>query len=165
MRPSHRSLLSFAVVTLLAGGVAPGRADAGVRLSFSVSGDTLSSFVDGVSADLSCDPKLSPAGRDAWLEVVREGENGAASFRDKEDRPVSFRRDRDAFRILTRDEDGREVRLEVPWGVARCLIGGESPAPGSARRLRGEELSVDLAVDDESVELVVSQTPRRSAVR
>lgn len=163
MRPARLLAPLLATVQLVALSAAP--AGAGVHLSFSVSGDTLSSFVDGVNADLSCDPKLSPAGRDAWLEVVREGENGAASFHDEEDRPVSFRREHDAFRILTRDEDGREVRLEVPWGVARCLIGGESPAPGSARRLRGEELSVDLAVDDESVELVVSQTPRHSRAR
>lgn len=163
MRPARLLAPLLATVQLAAFSTAP--AGAGVRLSFSVSGDMLSSLVDGVNADLSCDPELSAAGRAAWEEVVREGANGAASFRDEEDRPVSFRREHDAFRILTRDQEGRDVRLEIPWGVARCLLGGESPAPGSARTLRGEELSLDLAVDDQSVELVVSQAPHRSHAR
>lgn len=134
-------------------------AAAGVRVSFSVSGDTLAGLVDGVRADLSCDPELSAAGQAAWEEVVREGVDGAASFRDEDGRPVSFRRERQAFRVVTRDEEGRDVRLEIPWGVARCLFGGEPPAPGAARRLRGEELRLDLAVDDDQVELVISQLP------
>lgn len=135
-------------------------AEAGVRFSFAVSGDTLATLVDGVHADLDCHPDLSSPAREAWQEVVREGEDGAARFRDEHDRWVSFRRDGGAFRIVTRDDEGRHLRIEIPWGMARCLVGGEEPEPGVARRMRGEELRFDLEVDDEQVELVLASAPR-----
>lgn len=131
----------------------------GVHFSFSVSGDTLASFVDGVDADLDCHGHLSSPAREAWQEVVREGENGASRFRDEHDRSVTFRREGDAFRIVTRDDEGRHVRVEIPWGMARCVIGGEEPAEGTARRLRGQEVRFDLEVDDDQVELVLASTP------
>lgn len=159
MRPARSRKLLPAALLLTFLSALP--AAAGVRVSFSVSGDTLAGLVDGVRADLSCDPDLSAAGRAAWDEVVREGEDGAASFRDDDGRPVAFRRERHTFRIVTRDSEEREVRLEIPWGLARCLLGGEPPAPHAARALRGDELRFELTVDDEQVELVVSQLPSR----
>ena len=69
------------------------------------------------------------------------------------------RRERKPFRARPPREEGRGVRLKVPWGVPGGLVGGGPPAPGAARRLRGEELRLDLAVDDDQVELVISQLP------
>lgn len=148
----NRALPLLAVLTLT---LVAGSAQAGVQFSFSVSGDTLSSFLDGVDADLSCDPELSPAARGAWEEVVREGVDGAASFRDDDGKMVRFRRERQSFRITTRDEEDKDIRVEIPWSFARCVIGGETPSAGDSP-IHGEGLSFRLALDEHSVELVVT---------
>lgn len=155
MRPA-RPILIAAAFALLA---APLAAGVNLSLSFSLPGSALAGIVDGIDADLDCHPELSPPGRAAFEEVRREGGQGAASFIDDEGKLVRFRRDGDAFRILTRDDDGRAVRVEIPWGLALCALGGVEPDPGAARRLRGHELQFDLVVKDDRVEIVLAKVP------
>ena len=88
----------------------------------------------------------NPRLRELFRELDRAGEPSRGTVDDGDDRFDARRRNGKLYLTVT-DEEGQVSRIEMPWTLARCVLGGERISRGDLARAL-DEASFELKVED-----------------
>jgi hypothetical protein len=95
------------------------------EISIAISKAAVRGFVDGLfGQSLQCDGDLDDPMRSLLEQLEREGPRARASIRDGNALIEAHRRGK-SVRFTIRDEGTGRIRLDVPWKLARCLLGDD----------------------------------------
>jgi hypothetical protein len=163
---SHRSLfrssLPLTLALLLAAPMAvparagdrAGKGQSAIDLSLPLS--LLGSM--GGTMTISCDTDVDTQTRAAMRALSTQGASGRFAWTDDDGSRLVAQRDGGRFRLRVTDEDDKTVSLEMPWGVAQCLLSGSKIGPrrmslaslqrngGFSLKVNGEETSFHVQV-------------------
>lgn len=120
----------------------------GDRIRFAVSSEWLGGLIDGTDLDFDCDGADDAGLARMMIELERAGEGAAWRGVDEEGDPLHGRRHGGQLTFESRDRDGERAELEMPWPLARCLLGGREPEGGLRRALAQGDLEFRLVVRD-----------------
>ena len=107
----------------------------------------------GGTMTISCDGDSDAETRAAMRILERQGSSGRYAWTDDDGDHLVAQRDGGRFRLRVTDEDDETVTLEMPWGVAQCLLGDSKAGPrkmslaslqrngGFSLKVNGEEAS------------------------
>lgn len=120
----------------------------GDRISFAVSSEWLGGLIDGTHLDLDCDGTDDAGLARMMTELERDGEGAAWRGVDEDGDALYGRRHGGQLTFESRDEGDERTELEMPWPLARCLLGGREPEGGLRRALASGDLDFRLVVRD-----------------
>ncbi len=107
----------------------------------------------GGTMTISCDGDSDAETRAALRALERQGSSGRYAWTDEDGSRMVAQRNGGRFRLRVTDEDDETVTLEMPWGVAQCLLGDGKAGPrkmslaslqrngGFSLKVNGEEAS------------------------
>jgi hypothetical protein len=163
-RPLALAASAFLLVSALA--ATPARAGASVkidvrseegnRFNLSIGTGLVSGFVRAfapMSIDCDEDRDDSPRVRELYLALEKAGEPSRGTL-DDGDEFFDARRDRGMLHLTVTDDDGETATLEMPWNLARCVLGGEKISRGElVRAFESGGISIHVADGDETVRI------------
>jgi hypothetical protein len=121
--------------------------ESGASIQLNLPLDRLADWVPGARASLSCEGAHDRDTRRLMEVLERSGEN--SSYRFEDDDGVVIARRSGGQLLLEKTDDGDRGRVEMPWLLAECFLGGR-PVQAEVRDLlgHGHRLLVDIRGDD-----------------
>ena len=99
----------------------------------------------------------NPRVRELFLALDRAGEPSRGTTTDTDGDRIDARRRHGKLLLTVTDEDGDVSRIEMPWKLARCVLGGESISGAElAHALESASFEVHVEDDDGSVHVAVN---------
>lgn len=120
----------------------------GSQLSLAMPTGWLNGFLAGTDIDLDCDGSDDRGVAAMMRALEREGEGAVWNGTDDDGDPLHGRRKVGQLVLESRDEDGETARIEMPWPLAHCLLGGIGPAGGLEQALTRGDLEFRIDVRD-----------------